>query len=78
MIKLYDEGTGALIGAITEDQLKFLRAQMEEESLEDSDYYVNAMTIDGFELAGGDAALIKLLRQALGDREDMDIQWVRE
>jgi hypothetical protein len=78
MINLYDETTGAVIGAITEAQLKFLRAQLEEESIADSDYYINAMTIDGFEQAGADPALLQLLRHALGDREDMDIQWVRE
>jgi HEAT repeat protein len=25
--------------------------------------------------AGGDAALVELLRQALGDEEEMDIRW---
>jgi hypothetical protein len=28
-----------------------------------------------FEQRGADPALVALLRQALGDREDMDIRW---
>jgi hypothetical protein len=30
------------------------------------------------EQAGGDAALIALLRQAMGDRDEMDILWEQE
>ncbi len=77
MIKLYDLQTKTLIGEISEDQFKFLADHLEEESLEDRDYYLNQATLDMFEQAGGDAALIALLRQAMGDREDMDIRWER-
>lgn len=78
MITLYDESTGVVIGAITEAQLQFLTGHLEEESTEDADYYINGMTIDGFELDGADPGLLQLLRKALGDREDMDIRWERE
>ena len=78
MITLYDEGTDAVIGAITEAQLKFIVEHLEEDSIADADYYINGMTIDGFEQDGADPGLLQLLRKALGDREDMDIRWERE
>jgi len=77
MIKLYDKGTKGFIGTITEAQLQFLIDQLEEESTEDTDYYINQATLDLFEDVGADAALLALLRQALGTREDMEIQWSR-
>ena len=78
MITIYDEGTGAVGGAVTDAQLKFLIDHLEEDSIADADYYINAMTIDGFEQDGADPGLVQLLRKALGDREDMDIRWERE
>jgi hypothetical protein len=78
MIKLYDKDSGAFLGNITETQLQFLMDQLEEESTEDTDYYINQATIDLFEDAGAEADLLALLRQALGSREGIEIQWVRE
>ena len=78
MIKLYDKDTGVFLGTITEAQLQFLIDQLEEESTEDTDYYINQTTLDLFEEVGADADLLVLLRQALGTREDIEIQWVRE
>jgi hypothetical protein len=78
MIKLYDKDTRVFLGTITEVQLQFLIDQLEEESTEDTDYYINQATLDLFEEIGADADLLALLRQALGTREDLEIQWVRE
>ena len=77
MIQLYDKETGASLGAITEEQLQFLVDQLEEESPEDRDYYINEPTLDAFEEAGADPALVTLLRKALGEREEMEIRWAR-
>jgi len=77
MIQLYDNETGAPLGAITEEQLRFLTDQLEEESPEDRDYYINEPTLDAFEEAGADPALLTLLRKALGEREEMEIRWAR-
>jgi len=77
MIQLYDKETGASLGAITEEQLQFLVDQLEEESPEDRDYYINEPTLDAFEEAGADPALVALLREALGEREEMEIRWAR-
>jgi processive 1,2-diacylglycerol beta-glucosyltransferase len=77
MIMLTDKETGVCFGTITETQLQFLIDQLEEESTEDTDYYINQATLTMFEEAGAEASLLALLRQALGRREDMEIQWSR-
>ncbi|MFZ3173356.1 MAG: hypothetical protein WA146_00540 [Thiobacillus sp.] len=75
MIQLHDKDTGTWIGAITEDNLKYLIDQLEEESREDKDYYINKTTLDIFEERGADKALITLLRDALNGRTGMEIRW---
>jgi len=75
MIQLFDARSGAHIGDVGEAQLAFMRSQLEEEGAEDQDYYINQATLDLFESRSADPALVTLLRQALGTREDMDIRW---
>jgi hypothetical protein len=77
MVQLHDKDSGALIGTISEDQLQFLIDELEEESNGDQDYYINVTTIDNFEEAGADKALIDLLRRALTGREEMEVRWSR-
>jgi len=78
MIELRDKDTGRSIGSITEDQLQFLIDQLEEESSHDTDYYLNSATLDMFADNGIDPQLLALLRGALGNREEMEIQWERK
>ena len=75
MINLFDNDTGAALGQITEAQLQFLIDQLEEESPDDTDYYINRPTLDMFEEQGADAALVALLRGSLGARDEMEIRW---
>jgi hypothetical protein len=77
MFTIYDEATDAIYGTLDEMQLQFLMDHLEEESAEDTDFYINQATVDMLEQDGADAALVKLLRTALGGREDMDIRWAR-
>jgi hypothetical protein len=77
MIHLFDDETGAPVGTITEEQLQYLTDQLEEESAEDTDYYINRDTLDIFEQDGADPALLRVLRTALGTREEMEIRWER-
>ena len=77
MINLRDLQTGRNLGSITESQLQFLIDQLEEESRTDTDYYLNGATLDMLEQNGADPELLKVLRSALGDREDVEIQWSR-
>ena len=78
MIELRDKDTGRSIGSITEDQLQFLVDQLEEESSKDTDYYLNSATLDMFADNGIDSQLLALLRGALGNREDMEIEWTQK
>lgn len=78
MIRLIDTETGAAVGTITDAQLEFMIDQLEEESGDDSDYYLTADTIDAFEEAGAEAALVTVLRNALGERDEMEIRWSRD
>ena len=78
MIRLQDKDTGAYVGDITEDQLQFLISQLEEESEDDREYYINVTTVDSFEEQNADPDLVETLRNALGGREEMEIQWIRQ
>ncbi len=77
MIELFDAATGASLGAIDDEQLRFLIGQLEEESLTDQDYFINQATLDVFEASGAPAGLVAILRRGLGDRDSMDIRWDR-
>jgi hypothetical protein len=77
MIHLFNKRTGEPIGELTEAQLKFLIDQLEEESLEDKDYAITNMTLDYFEEIGGDPELIKMLRTALGTKDEIVIVWMK-
>ena len=77
MIDLYNATTNLHLGSITEPDLKVLSDALEEESAQDTDYYINAATIDL--IADGKATdhLVRLLRGALGSAEGVDIRWTR-
>ena len=77
MIQLYNEETGSLIGEISAKQLSFLVDELEEDSLEDMNYYLSEATVDMLEFDGADPALIALLRQALDEHGEVDVVWKR-
>jgi hypothetical protein len=78
MIQLYDAEETSPIGAISEAQLQQLIESLEEESSTDQDYYITSATIDMLEDDAADPELLRILREALGEREGMDIRWARE
>ena len=71
MILLYSQ-----VGEISEDQLDFLIDNLEEEWSNDRDYFLNRAMIDMLATRGADAALLQLLREAIGDKEEVEILWV--
>jgi hypothetical protein len=77
MIQLRDKETGSLLGSINDEQLQFLIDQLEEEFEEDKDYYINRATLEMFQERGIDPALLELLNNAIGEREEMEIVWTR-
>ena len=74
-IRITLKDTGALLGQITQEDLQFLNDQLEEESSSDTDYFINRDTVDMLEAAGGSAALVSMLRTAVGTSEGIDIAW---
>ena len=46
MIDVYNKATNELLGSITEADLQVLADALEEESSDDTDYYIDAATID--------------------------------
>lgn len=78
MIRLIDDETGALIGTVTEAHFKFLQDQLEEEGMDDRDYWFDADTLDMLAEEGADKDMIALLRKALGKREEMTVRWKKQ
>ena len=77
MVTLYNQATEELLGEISEDELKFLIDQMEEESTKDKDYSITRMEIAYFSQNGATPHLINLLTQALGEQQEVIILWSR-
>jgi hypothetical protein len=77
LYRIYNSESGDLLGEITETELSSLTNFLEEESAEDRDYYITTDTIDYLEANGADAALVTLLRQAVGAQEGVEIRWTR-
>jgi hypothetical protein len=77
MIDLYNAATNQLIGNITEADLKVLVDALEEEGIDDQDYFIDTATIDV--VADGKASehLVGLLRKAVGTTDGVDIRWQR-
>ena len=75
MYKLTNAETGAEVGLITDEQFEFLSANLEEESLEDRDYYIAAIVVEAMAASGADPGLISLLRTAVGDHDGVDLRW---
>jgi hypothetical protein len=78
MIRLMSKDTGKPIGSVSEGDLQVLVDQLEEEDSEDTDYYISADTIDLLEENGASAELLRILRQALGDAEGVEVSWKRD
>jgi processive 1,2-diacylglycerol beta-glucosyltransferase len=76
-ITLYDNDSGAELGTLAEEQLQFLIDQLEEETSDDQDYYLNPATVELLEKRDADSELLALLRRALGDKEGVEIRWTR-
>lgn len=79
MPTLREKDTGRLIGSISETDVQFLVDQLEEESSDDRDYYVDEATVDMLEEEGASTTLVSLLRSAVaGHSEGIDIAWTSD
>ena len=77
MVKLNDKNTNRFIGNINDTQLQFLIDQLEEEWTDDQDYSITPLLLSVFESSGADPNLLAILREALGDKDEIIIVWSR-
>ncbi len=73
MYTLYVKADHRLIGDISDDELKFLVDNLEEESLEDTDYDLSRLTLEYLRGNGLSPRLAQMLDAALGDQDDVEI-----
>lgn len=75
MIRLYDNESGSPIGDVSEADLDFLRARLEEESSADQDYWIDAATLALLDADAAPHTLMALLRTAMMGRDGVEIRW---
>ena len=78
MITLRNKETGAYIGEITEEQLKFMIDELEEDYSQDRDYWLEKSELDFFKERGADQELIRLLENAIGSNDGVEIVWEKK
>ena len=72
---LYNKQSGAFLGSVSDADIQSLVDQLEEEHRADEDYFIDTATIEILEEAGASAALISLLRKAVGNSEGIDVRY---
>lgn len=75
MINVYEKNSNQLLGTLTDAQLRFLQDNLEEEWSEDQDYAITSVLVDYFESQGADANLVKMLRDALAGKDEIEVIW---
>jgi len=78
MIKLYNVDSGQYLGRITDEDLQFLKRNLEEESSEDSDYYINRETLDLLKEKGMSEDFAKLIESAMGTEGEIELRYEEE
>ena len=74
-VRLTDKSNGVVVGSIDRDELQFLIDNLEEESSRDADYFIDQATVEILAEAGGNPALISMLRNAVGTSDGIDVEW---
>ncbi len=77
MIKLYERKTNQFLGEISDEELQLLIDNLEEESLTDTDYYLNRATFELLKKEGMSENLAKLIENAMGKRNEIEIRYER-
>ena len=73
MYALFVKADHRYLGDISDDELKFLVDNLEEESLVDTDYDLSRLTLEYLRGNGLSPRLAQLLDTALGDQDDIEI-----
>jgi len=78
MVKIYENSSNRLLGQISEAQLQVLIDQLEEESGDDQDYFLNRDTLDLLAKGGAEPQTLAILETALGTSGQGEIRWVKD
>ena len=75
MFTLSMKQSGAVLGNIDDADHKLLVDQLEEEHASDTDYYVCPDTIEFLMDNGASQNLLKLLMEAIGTSDGVEVSW---
>ena len=75
MYRLLDVEYNDEIGTITADQLQFLIDNLEEEGIEDQDYYIGLDALSFLAENGCDEELITMLTEALENKVNINLRY---
>jgi len=78
MVKLYEKKTRQYLGRISDEELQFLIDNLEEETLTDTDYYINRATLELLKAKGMSQGLAALIEGAMGRKDDTEISYERD
>jgi len=70
---LYVKADRRFLGDVSDAELEFLRTNLEEESLTDSDYAISRLTLEYLRGNGIDPHLAGVLDSALGEADEVEI-----
>ena len=72
---LYLKSNHSRLGDISDAEFQFLQDNLEEESISDTDYALTRMTLDYLRGSGMPANLDTILTTALGEAEEVEIEF---
>lgn len=75
MVTLIHERTGQVVGEISEEDFEFLINNLEEEDVDDSDYYIDEPTIEVLRSEGASATLVDVLTRAVAAHGPSELTW---
>jgi hypothetical protein len=67
--------TGDQIGTISDDHVKFLVSQLEDDHDTDNEYFVDRETLELMSDNGADPELVGLLEKGLAGDDEMNVAW---
>ena len=77
MFKLSLKDSGTFLGTIDDADRQLLIDQLEEEYEEDMDYYVCPDTLEMLRENGASTSLLKILGDAIGKSEGVEVCWTK-
>lgn len=77
MVKIFDLESNQLLTELSDEEFAQLADALEEESIDDSDYYLNISDVEYLEENKSNPALIAKLKSLLEGREDREIKFLR-